>query len=106
MGPPEPPMGPPEPPSSSPSPYDDPELVKQTVGMSDLDRQLALAEAMRDQEAPGGRYLSNGRMYVASSPLEHGVSAFQRFRGGRQAKKIGEQQVAGRQRIAETLGKY
>lgn len=109
MGPPEPEQGPPAPPSSEPlgSIFDDmdPLVIEQILQLGDKDRQLAHAEAMRDQENPNGRYVSNGRIYVAGSPLEHGVAAFGKFRGKRQADRIGQEQIEGRRRILDILKK-
>lgn len=106
VGPPEPTQVPPEPPSAGSKSMletTDPAVLQQILGLGDLERQLAFAEKMRDQENPSGRYVSNGRIYVAGSPLEHGVAAFQKFRGKRQADQIGKDQIAGRSRILDIL---
>ncbi len=105
-GPPVPTEGPPEPPSAGSSSMleqTDPAILQQILSLGDVDRQMALAEAMRDRESPEGRYVSNGRMYVAGSPLEHAATAFGKFRGKRQADKLGKEQIAGRMRILDIL---
>jgi hypothetical protein len=82
-----------------------PEMIEQILSLGDLERQMERAEAMQDVKSPEGRYLSGGRMYVASSPLEHAARAFGGFRGKRKADKIGKDQVAGRTRILDILRK-
>lgn len=85
--------------------YDDlgPQDVKQLAGMGDLERQLGVAEAMRDTERLKGRYVSQGRMYVADSPLAHIVRGTKIYKGGKRAREIGEEQTAGRQTIIDLL---
>lgn len=110
-GPPAPAQGPPEPPpapvAGSPSTLDQisPEMAQQLMSLGDKERQLALAEKMRDQEGGKGRTVSNGRIYVAGSPLDAGITAYQKFKGKRDADRIGEEQTAGRMSILDLLRK-
>jgi hypothetical protein len=81
----------------------DPATAQALMGLGDKDRQLAYAEKMRDQDAPSGRYVSNGRIYVGASPIEQGMSAYTRFRGAKDAKRIGEEQTQGRLSVLDLL---
>lgn len=108
QGPPEPVAGPPEPPPSGSLLDDlDPAIVEQLMQLSDKDRQLAFAESQRDMGAPRGFHLpsSTGGMFVMANPLEHAANAFARFRGKREADRIGQEQVEGRKRILDILRK-
>jgi len=75
----------------------------QIAGMGDLDRQMAQAEAMRDTAALEGRYVNQGRTYVADSPLAHAVRGAKIFKGAKGAKRIGEEQTAGRRTVIDLL---
>ncbi len=75
----------------------------QLSGMGDLDRQMAQAEAMRDTAALEGRYVNQGRTYVADSPLAHAVRGAKIFKGQKGAKRIGGEQTEGRRTVIDLL---
>lgn len=57
-----------------------------------LDQQMKLAQQLRGTPMPQGREVGNGRVFVASSPLENVATAMQRFQGGQNAASIQGQQ--------------
>lgn len=111
VGPPDPMQGPPDPTPPAPPPSPDlldqvtPEMAQELMSLGDKERQLALAEKMRDQDTARGRSVNQGRTYVAASPLEHAATAYQMYRGGKEAKKIGEESTASRVKILDLLRK-
>ncbi len=120
MGPAQPPgeMGPEQPPGLAepevpPQAGEDPyqsiyadmteEELAQMAGMGDLERQMILAEKMRDQENLEGRYVNKGRTYVADSPIAHAVRGYGIHKGKKDAKRIAGEQTAGRQTLLDLL---
>lgn len=79
------------------------EQLGEIAGMGDLDRQLAMAEQLRDTPALEGRYINQGRTYVADSPIAHAVRGARIHVGRKRAKRIGEEQTAGRRTIIDLL---
>lgn len=77
--------------------------AQQYAGMGELRVQKDRAEAMRDTEDAAGRYLNQGRTFVAASPLEHLSVGIRRYKGRKESKKIGEKQTAGRKGIIDLL---
>jgi len=79
------------------------EQVGEFGAMGDLRRQQAQAQEMRGTKDAKGKYLNQGRTYVAASPLEHLVVGAKRFKGQRDAKKIGAKQTKGRTSMIDLL---
>jgi hypothetical protein len=79
------------------------EDLKKFGAMGDLERQLAQAEAMRTTDPLKGRYVNQGRTYVADSPLAHIVRGAQIYKGTKDVGRIGGEQTAGRQTIIDLL---
>lgn len=103
-------MGPPQPPQAgaggpAPSIYEgmSEEQLQQMAGMGDLDRQMALAEKMRDTAPLEGRYVNQGRSYVGDSPLAHAVRGYEKYKGRKDAERIGGEQTAGRKTFIDLL---
>lgn len=76
-----------------------PEMVQQLMqlGIMDeqkgsTDKQLAMAQAMRDTPLPEGR--SSGRVYTAANPLEFAVAAYKGYKGGKDASAAQQKQEA------------
>jgi len=57
-----------------------------------LQQQMKQAEALRATPLPGGRTVSNGRVFVASHPLENVAALGQQLMGTIGSKRLGEQQ--------------
>lgn len=92
---------PPSPPSLSI--LDNPEAVESVLGMGENNRQMRYAEAMRDQAMPEGRYVSNGRLYVAGSPFEHLGVGYAKYKAGKRANQLGEKNMDAKRAIIEAL---
>lgn len=73
------------------------------AGMGDLKHQRDRAQAMRDTEDAKGRYVNQGRTFVAASPLEHLAVGAKRWKGKRDEKKVGEGQTKGRRSLIDLL---
>lgn len=74
--------------------------------MSDMEKQQAMAEALRYQDGPEGR--SSGRVYTAANPLEHIGKGIQQYKAQKQmdeiAKQREEMRAAERERIGGVTG--
>jgi hypothetical protein len=57
-----------------------------------LQQQMKQADALRATPMPGGRSVSNGRVFVASHPLENVTALGQQLMGTIASKRLGEQQ--------------
>lgn len=57
-----------------------------------LQQQMKQADALRATPLPGGRTVSNGRVFVASNPLENVGALGQQLMGTIASKRLGEQQ--------------
>ena len=79
------------------------EQLSQMAGMGDLDRQLAQAETMRDQENLKGRYINPGRTYVGDSPIAHAVRGWGIYKGRKEAERLGGEQTEGRRTFIDLL---
>lgn len=73
------------------------------AGMGDLKHQRERAQAMRDTEDAKGRYVNQGRTFVAASPLEHLVVGAKRWKGKKDEGGVGEKQTKGRRSIIDLL---
>lgn len=69
--------------------------------LTDLDRQLAAAEALRNAEGPQMR--SGGRVTTAANPLEFLGAGIQKFRAGRAAKKLEGERKEKRGKISQNV---
>lgn len=89
----------------APSIYDNmsDEQLQQMAGMGDLDRQMELAESMRDQDPLKGRYVNQGRTYVGDSPIAHAVRGYGIYKGKKDAERIGGEQTQGRRTFIDLL---
>lgn len=105
QGPPMPPQGPPSPSRPAPGVFDslDDETAQSLMGLGDKERQMKYAEMLRDQDAPLGMHVNQGRTYVAGNPLAHAASAYGKFKGKRDADRIGGEQTEGRMKILDLL---
>ena len=79
------------------------EEAQRYAGMGDLRRQMAQAEALRDTEALKGRYVNQGRTFVADHPLAHIVRGARIYKGQKDVKRIGKEQTEGRRAIIDLL---
>lgn len=79
------------------------EDAEKYAGMGELRKQRERAEALRDTEDAKGRYLSQGRMFVAASPLEHLSVGLRRRKGKKESEKIGGKQTEGRKSLIDLL---
>jgi len=79
------------------------EDAQQYAGMGELRVQKDRAEALRDTEDAKGRYLNQGRTFVAASPLEHLSVGLRRYKGKKKSREIGEKQTEGRKSIIDLL---
>jgi hypothetical protein len=112
-----PPQGPPDPQQGPPqsqnqlatggagtdvSPYGmlDDKSAMALMSLGDKDRQLKLAERLRDQDSVKGNTVRN--QFVADVPGA-AIQAYQRFRGAKDAKRLGNEQTAGRMQILDLL---
>ena len=77
--------------------------ARQYAGMGELRVQKDRAESLRDTEDAKGRYLNQGRTFVAASPLEHLSVGLRRYKGKKKSREIGEKQTAGRKSIIDLL---
>lgn len=73
------------------------------AGMGDLVKQRGAAEAMRDTVDAEGRYVNQGRTFVAANPLEHLVVGLKRRKGKKDVQGIGEKQTKGRRSLIDLL---
>lgn len=80
-----------------------PEGIAQLMKMGGLQEQLGHAQSLREAESPTGRYVSNGRVYTSGSALEHIVSGYGKYKGGKDVKRIQGEQEAGRMSIVDLL---
>lgn len=105
------PMGPPRPPAAgegTPASTGvfagmSDEDAQRYAGMGELRKQRERAEALRDTEDAKGRYLNQGRTFVAASPLEHLAVGLRRRKGRKETEKIGGKQTEGRKGIIDLL---
>jgi len=79
------------------------EDAQKYAGMGELRKQRERAEALRDTEDAKGRYLNQGRTFVAASPLEHLSVGLRRYKGKKKSDVIGEKQTAGRKSLIDLL---
>lgn len=79
------------------------EDAEKYAGMGELRKQRERAEALRDTEDAEGRYLNQGRTFVAASPLEHLSVGLRRYKGKKKSDVIGEKQTAGRKSLIDLL---
>ena len=79
------------------------EAAQRYAGMGELRKQREYAEALRDTEDAKGRYLNQGRTFVAASPLEHLSVGLRRYKGKKKTDEIGEKQTKGRKGIIDLL---
>lgn len=87
----------------SPSIFDNPEAVNAVLSMGDRNRQMEYAEGLRSMETPGGRYVSNGRVYVASNPLEHIAKGVGAYKGTKDIKRLEGEQTDAKKAIIDAL---
>ena len=73
------------------------------AGMGDVDRQMSLAEEMRGTADAEGYSVNRGRTFVAANPLEHAVVGAKRWKGARDAKRLGTEQTKGRRSFIDLL---
>jgi hypothetical protein len=81
----------------------DEEQAQMYAGMGELKKQRERAEELRDTEDAAGRYLNQGRTFVAAHPLEHLSVGLRRMKGKKEAKRIGGEQTKGRKGIIDLL---
>lgn len=79
------------------------EAAERYAGMGELRKQRERAEELQDTEDAAGRYLNQGRTFVAAHPLEHLSVGLRRMKGKKRAKEIGEKQTEGRKGIIDLL---
>jgi len=79
------------------------EEAQKYAAMGDLKHQRDRAQAMRDTDDAKGRYVNQGRTFVAASPLEHLVVGAKRWKGKKDEKKVGGKQTEGRRGIIDLL---
>ena len=70
--------------------------------MSDLEKQMMRANALRDLESPEGRHA--GRVYVAANPLEHIGTGIKQWRGKQQAEMTEQEQADKREERRKSIG--
>lgn len=75
----------------------------QFAGMGDLDRQMQVAEGLRGTADAEGQTVNNGRTFVAANPLEHAVVGAKRWKGAKDAKRLGGEQTKGRRSFVDLL---
>jgi hypothetical protein len=73
------------------------------AGMGELRAQKEAAQAMRDTGDAEGKYVNQGRTFVAASPLEHLVVGAKRYKGKKDVKDIGGKQTKGRKSLIDLL---
>ncbi len=73
------------------------------AGMGELKQQREYADAMRNTDDAEGRYVNQGRTFVAASPLEHLVVGAKRMKGKKDSNKIGGKQTKGRRSLIDLL---
>lgn len=73
------------------------------AGMGELRKQKEQAEAMRDTSDAEGKYVNQGRTFVAASPLEHLVVGAKRYKGKKDVKELGGKQTKGRRSLIDLL---
>ena len=83
--------------------FDNPEAVSAVLGMGGRNREMDYAEGMRSMEQPGGRYVSGGRVYVASNPLEHIAPVVGKYKGSKKIKELEKEQMAAKQSLIDAL---
>lgn len=104
--------GAPQAPQAGQNPYGlDPKVVEAMLGtygdqleLGAQEKQLAQAQALRDQVAPEGR--SSGRVYTAANPLEHLGVGIQRYKAMKKAEGIEGDMAERRRRIGENVKTY
>jgi len=79
------------------------EDAQKYAGMGELRKQRERAEALRDTEDAKGRYLNQGRTFVAASPLEHLSVGLRRYKGKKKSDVIGGKQTEGRKSLIDLL---
>jgi len=79
------------------------EDAQKYAGMGELRLQKERAEELRDTEDAAGRYLNQGRTFVAANPLEHLSVGLRRMEGKKRSRAIGEKQTEGRRSIIDLL---
>ena len=79
------------------------EDADQYAGMGDLKRQMTQAEGLRDTGDAEGRYVNQGRTFVGAHPLEHISVGVRRWKGAKDAKKIGGKQTEGRRSFIDLI---
>lgn len=93
----------PAPGSAPPSILDNPEAVDAVLGMGGRNREMDYAEGMRSMDQPGGRYVSGGRVYVASNPLEHIAPVVGKYKGTKMIKGLEKEQTAAKKALIDAL---
>lgn len=90
---------------------DDPEIRELLLAaygdqleMTELDRQLQQANALRETGMPEGR--SAGRVYTAANPLEFLGAGIKQYAGMRDAKRIEAERDEIRRRMGEAVSIY
>lgn len=83
--------------------FDNPDAVDSVLGMGELNRQMAQAEALRDSSGPEGRYVANGKIYVAGNPLEHLSTGLKRYKGHKDTKRIATEQQDAKKALIDLL---
>lgn len=79
------------------------EQAQMYAGMGELRKQRERAEELRDTDDAAGRYLNQGRTFVAAHPLEHLSVGLRRMKGKKKADEIGGKQTEGRRGIIDLL---
>jgi len=79
------------------------EDAQKYAGMGELKKQAERAEDLRDTEDAKGRYLNQGRTFVAASPLEHLSVGLRRYKGKKKVEDIGGKQTEGRKSLIDLL---
>jgi hypothetical protein len=80
-------------------PANNAEAIRQIMGLGELRDKKAYAQQLRDMKMPEGRYVRRG-IYVGASPLEHLATGIRKFKGKRDADRIGKEQTAAREKYA------
>jgi hypothetical protein len=79
------------------------EQAQMYAGMGELRKQRERAEGLYETEDAAGRYLNQGRTFVAAHPLEHLSVGLRRMKGKKDVDKIGGKQTEGRRGIIDLL---
>lgn len=69
-----------------------------------LEKQLAMAQGLRDAPGPEGR--GYGGVYTAASPLEHAAHVWKGIKAGKDAEKVSADQMALMQEQNEARRKF